>query len=291
MKNSQIWRGSCSGGCRNSRFSYGLRDAAPDPSDFHSFFHRCGKLRPGNLARKGSRLYHEGPGGDNPEGAGCRQRLTLFSPVRYDSSFSRVSRPGRESNEAYFSTQPSASAPHARVSSSDAHEERAHCPQAPSGQRPQTVDRLRRIPLIPNLHAGHFSKRADVASVITTAMPLTRGPDRRLRSRADFTAVREQGRRVQTRHLTVLALCNALGRDRLGIIASRRLGGAVLRNRVKRRVREVFRLRADRPEHAPGFRTLDVVVIPRREVATAPFTDLAAEFGSALGRLRGTRAS
>ena len=121
-------------------------------------------------------------------------------------------------------------------------------------------------------------------------MPLTHGPDRRLRSRADFTAVRDQGRRVQTRHLTVLALSNALGRDRLGIIASRRLGGAVLRNRVKRRVRELFRLRADRPEHT-GCRTLDLVVIPRREVATAPFTDLAAEFGGALGRLRGMRAS
>jgi ribonuclease P protein component len=127
--------------------------------------------------------------------------------------------------------------------------------------------------------------------VITTAMPLTHGPDRRLRSRADFTAVRERGRRVQTRHLTVLALTNTLGRDRLGIIASRRLGGAVLRNRVKRRVRELFRLRADRPDRIAGGRSLDVVVIPRRESATAPFTDLAAEFGSALGRLRGTRAS
>lgn len=130
-----------------------------------------------------------------------------------------------------------------------------------------------------------------MAFVIPTTMPLAHGPDRRLRSRDDFTAVRELGRRVQTRHLTVLALPNTLGRDRLGIIASRRLGGAVLRNRAKRRVRELFRLRVDRAELAPGGRSLDVVVIPRREVAVAPFADLAVEFASALGRLRATRAS
>jgi ribonuclease P protein component len=124
-------------------------------------------------------------------------------------------------------------------------------------------------------------------AVITT-VPLTHGPERRLRSRAEFDAVREGGRRVQTRFLTVLALPNACGRDRLGIIASRRLGDAVLRNRAKRRVRELFRLRTDRADMESGQLSLDLVVIPRREVAEAPFAELATEFGSALGRLRRT---
>lgn len=124
-----------------------------------------------------------------------------------------------------------------------------------------------------------------------TTMPLTHGPERRLRSRDEFDAVRTHGRRVQTRYLTVLALPNALGRDRLGIIASRRLGGAVLRNRAKRRVRELFRLRADRAECAASVRSLDLVVIPRREVAEAPFSQIVLEFGSALSRLRRTRPS
>jgi ribonuclease P protein component len=87
----------------------------------------------------------------------------------------------------------------------------------------------------------------------------------------------------------VLALPNACGRDRLGIIASRRLGDAVLRNRAKRRVREIFRLRADRAAVESGQPALDLVVIPRREVARAPFGELVAEFGSALGRLRKTK--
>jgi ribonuclease P protein component len=85
----------------------------------------------------------------------------------------------------------------------------------------------------------------------------------------------------------MLALPNSLHRNRLGIVASRRIGGAVVRNRVKRRLRELFRhLDPDRHDHAsaparPGF---DLVVIARREAAEAPFLDLSADFQSALGR-------
>ena len=116
-------------------------------------------------------------------------------------------------------------------------------------------------------------------------MSLTFGPALRLRSRVEFTAVQQHGRRVASRHLTVLASPNRLGRDRLGIIASRRMGGAVTRNRAKRRIREMFRARGTRTDaaHAPTF---DVVVIPRREAATVPFATLDAEFSSALARLR-----
>jgi len=78
---------------------------------------------------------------------------------------------------------------------------------------------------------------------------------------------------------------NSLNRDRLGIIASRRLGGAVLRNRAKRRVREVFR--RQEPDVSSGRRltSLDLVVIPRREVATIPFNVLEQDFRTALSRL------
>lgn len=105
----------------------------------------------------------------------------------------------------------------------------------------------------------------------------------RLRSRAEFVAVQERGRRVASRHMTLLALPNTHGVNRLGVIASRRLGGAVMRNHAKRRVREMFRAgEPDRPT-TPSF---DIVVIPRREVTTIQFSELQSEFDAALRKLR-----
>jgi len=106
----------------------------------------------------------------------------------------------------------------------------------------------------------------------------------RLRSRAEFVAVQERGRRVASRHMTLLALPNTHGVDRLGVVASRRLGGAVQRNRAKRRVREMFRVNEpDRPQTTPCF---DIVVIPRREVTSIVFAELQREFDASLRKLR-----
>ena len=122
-------------------------------------------------------------------------------------------------------------------------------------------------------------------------MPLTHGPDARLLSRDEFTAVQQHGRRVATRTLTLLAIPNTLGRDRLGIVASRRMGGAVTRNRAKRRIREIFRQRDGNARAVDGQRALDLVVIARRESATAPFADVEKELVTAIGRLRTPRVS
>ena len=122
-------------------------------------------------------------------------------------------------------------------------------------------------------------------------MPLTHGPDARLRSRGEFTAVQQHGRRVATRTLTLLAMPNTLGHDRLGIVASRRMGGAVTRNRAKRRIREIFRQRDRSARAADGRRALDLVVIARRESATAPFAEVEKELVTAIGRLRTARVS
>ena len=122
-------------------------------------------------------------------------------------------------------------------------------------------------------------------------MLLTHGSGARLRSRAEFTAVQQHGRRVATRTMTLLAIPNALGRDRLGIVASRRIGGAVTRNRAKRRIRELFRQRQESTRASAERRALDLVVIARREVATAPYAEIEKEFVSAVGRLRPARTS
>jgi ribonuclease P protein component len=113
-------------------------------------------------------------------------------------------------------------------------------------------------------------------------------PSVRLRSRREYSPVQERGRRVSTKLLTVLALPNAGPSDRLGIIASRKFGNAVVRNRAKRRLREVFRRREpDQP--STGSRTLDIVVIPRRESIVAVLPAIAADFEAAVQRLRGMK--
>jgi ribonuclease P protein component len=106
----------------------------------------------------------------------------------------------------------------------------------------------------------------------------------RLRHRAEFLAVQENGRRISGRNMTMLVLPNTQGVDRLGVVASKKLGGAVVRNRAKRRVREMFRLGLPTRDMSP--RSLDIVVIPKRELAGTPFETLQHEFDAALSKLR-----
>ena len=115
------------------------------------------------------------------------------------------------------------------------------------------------------------------------------GRDRRLRRRVEFQRVFDKGFRVHGRFLTLVVAPNQAGSARLGIVASRKLGNAVQRNRAKRLIREIFRQNDD-PRPA-----LDVVVIPRRELFDAPYATLETDFRNAFSRCalrlqRGARA-
>jgi ribonuclease P protein component len=98
-----------------------------------------------------------------------------------------------------------------------------------------------------------------------------------VRRRPEFKRVYEQGERVRARLMTVMVLPTDRPVSRLGIAATRKLGGAVVRNRAKRLVREVFR----RAKVPPG---LDIVVIPRPEMLDAEYRVIEAEFGYVLRR-------
>ena len=99
----------------------------------------------------------------------------------------------------------------------------------------------------------------------------------RIRRRPEFLQVYEHGERVRARLMTVMTLRNTLGFSRLGIAATRKLGSAVIRNRAKRLVRELFR-------HADVPASLDIVVIPRPDMLDADFRTLESEFRYALRR-------
>lgn len=101
----------------------------------------------------------------------------------------------------------------------------------------------------------------------------------RIRRRPEFKRVYEGGQKLRLRLMTVMVLPNGGAASRLGIAATRKLGGAVIRNRAKRLVREVFR-KADVPAG------LDIVVIPRRDMLDVEYPTLEAEFRYALRRVR-----
>jgi ribonuclease P protein component len=63
----------------------------------------------------------------------------------------------------------------------------------------------------------------------------------RIQERRDFKIVERQGGRASGPHFVVFVQSRGKSIHRLGITVSRRVGGAVVRNRVKRLVREVFR--------------------------------------------------
>lgn len=66
----------------------------------------------------------------------------------------------------------------------------------------------------------------------------------RVRKRREFLQIQNAGRRVATRHFLIVYACSGDGPPRLGITVTKKIGNAVVRNRIKRAVRETFRTHA-----------------------------------------------
>src|SRR6266404_1335271 len=95
----------------------------------------------------------------------------------------------------------------------------------------------------PRVHGpdGHArgTQRAQASS-----RKVTPSPGDRLHHSAEFRFLQRQGVRAESAHFVLYAgRMPGEERSRLGVTVSRRIGNAVIRNRVKRRVREIFRLR------------------------------------------------
>jgi len=102
----------------------------------------------------------------------------------------------------------------------------------------------------------------------------------RLVRRGSFDAVYRVGKRFSSTHFTVFVRANELALSRFGFSIKKALGGAVVRNRIRRRLREM--VRCHRQEIPAGW---DFVIHPKNKVATAEFAALAEELLRVLKRL------
>jgi len=112
----------------------------------------------------------------------------------------------------------------------------------------------------------------------------------RLTKRSEFQAA-ARGRRFHTERMSVQSIerprrdgATATG-PRFGLTVTKKTGGAVERNRIRRRLREV--LRRLRPEWPTA--DMDIVVIARRDVLSAPFDTLAVDLSRAMATFATSR--
>ncbi|HXM93211.1 MAG TPA: ribonuclease P protein component [Candidatus Dormibacteraeota bacterium] len=94
----------------------------------------------------------------------------------------------------------------------------------------------------------------------------------RLVRRGEFDAVYRAGKRRSSSHFTVFFRANQLPQSRFGFSIKKTLGGAVVRNRIRRRIREI--VRCHRLEIPAGW---DMVIHPKSIVASATFPTLTAD--------------
>lgn len=101
-----------------------------------------------------------------------------------------------------------------------------------------------------------------------------------LRQNHLFRRLYAKGRRRSCRYLAVYCRRNGLRQNRVGITVSAKLGNAVHRNRLRRRLREIYRLNESR--FRPGY---DIVVVARSQAMEAGYRQLEEAYLSLAGQL------
>ena len=103
--------------------------------------------------------------------------------------------------------------------------------------------------------------------------------DSRLRKSSDFAAVWSEGRTRVDKLFVLKVRPNGFGVTRFGFSVSKRIGNAVARNRVKRRLREAVRA-------APVEAGFDIVIVARNGAAEADFAKIERSIHNLLRRAR-----
>jgi ribonuclease P protein component len=130
-------------------------------------------------------------------------------------------------NEKNLSTKQPAAQTHARISQPHEHSRRARHSQTTPRQGPQTVNRS--------------DSTQTSASLKREGQRYAFPKSARVLTRREFLSLQQRGKRLYSQHFVVISTPASGKRSRLGITATRRFGKAVVRNRMKRILREFFR--------------------------------------------------
>jgi ribonuclease P protein component len=159
-------------------------------------------------------------------------------------------------HEANISAERQPAQENTRLPGAHADEERTLSPEAPARQREE-----------------------EASSVTDSGRGQRFRPEDRIRRKVDFDRAYASGRRIPSKSFTLIALAAGLDRPRLGVTISKRVGGAVTRNSVRRRIREAFRRNRDAISS-----DIDIVIHVRPAATKVRFQELEAELLAAFRR-------
>ena len=108
-------------------------------------------------------------------------------------------------------------------------------------------------------------------------MSETLAPQERIRKKKEILLVYKKGNRYRGRYFTLIYLTNDLSYSRMAVVASKKVGRAVVRNKVKRRLRTLYRRNKNVLQ-----KNLDLVFIAKKEAHEVPWQVIKDEFITAL---------
>jgi len=105
-------------------------------------------------------------------------------------------------------------------------------------------------------------------------------PEERIRKKNDFSSLYKKGYRYRGRYFNLVYLSSSLSYSRMAVVVSRKVGNAVERNKVKRRLRDLYRRNKGLLREA-----LDLLIIAKPEIRDLPWQALKAEYFQAVSSL------
>jgi len=105
-------------------------------------------------------------------------------------------------------------------------------------------------------------------------------PRERIRKKKDFLVLYKKGYRYKGRYFTLIGLPNVLPYSRVGVVASRKVGNAVARNRAKRWMRDLFRRNKDLLRSP-----VDLLIVASAAILEATWAELEESYFQAVGKI------